>query len=401
MFSELQDALNLIWRTKPKKSDALWDALKTRFLSFILVIGTGVLLLASFLVNTFLAALGKFAIRAVPEPQVMLTFVNVAVSLPVTTLLFALMFKVLPDGYIAWRDVWLGAVGSGTLFIIGEWAIGLYIGSTAMASMYGAAASLMVILVWVYYSALIFFLGAEFTCVYANKYGSRVSHLKDSPYARRESNLKHMRCEVKTAHPTKRYARASINPTSLSCTPVMVRASLFNQRIVDSPYQNCGMLVVRGASRMTNQAIPATSLSGPPVSRWFGFFPEFQQDSLGFLLRCHSYGDVVKLPMGRMAEFLFRHPDLAMYFLNHPDDVKHVLVTNQHNYAKTQSPSRRIPCVWERRLAYGGRDPSPPTAAVSPLLPWKPCGLIRRSDYRKSSRPRHELARRRHCRHRT
>ena len=87
---------------------------------------------------------------------------------------------------------------------------------------------------------------------------------------------------------------------------------------------------------MTNQAIPVTSLSGPPVSRWLGFFPEFRDDSLGFLLRCHAYGDVVKLPMGRMAEFLFRHPDLAMYFLNHPDDVKHVLVTNQHNYTKTR-----------------------------------------------------------------
>lgn len=89
---------------------------------------------------------------------------------------------------------------------------------------------------------------------------------------------------------------------------------------------------------MTDQAIPATSLSGPPVSRWFGFFPEFQHDSLGFLLRCHSYGDVVKLPMGLMAECLFRHSDLAMYFLNHPTDVKHVLVTNQQNYMKTQVP---------------------------------------------------------------
>jgi cytochrome P450 len=89
---------------------------------------------------------------------------------------------------------------------------------------------------------------------------------------------------------------------------------------------------------MTDQAIPATSLSGPPVSRWFGFFPEFQHDSLGFLLRCHSYGDVVKLPMGLMAECLFRHSDLAMYFLNHPADVKHVLVTNQQNYMKTQFP---------------------------------------------------------------
>ena len=89
---------------------------------------------------------------------------------------------------------------------------------------------------------------------------------------------------------------------------------------------------------MTNQAIPVTSLSGPPVSRWLGFFPEFRDDSLGFLLRCHAYGDVVKLPMGQMAELLFRRSDLAIYFLNHPDDVKHVLVTNQHNYAKTRVP---------------------------------------------------------------
>jgi membrane protein len=181
MFSELQDALNLIWRIKPKKRDALWSALKSRFLSFILVISTGVLLLVSLLVDTFLAALGRLVLRAVPGPQVMLAFVDVAVSLPVITVLFALMFKVLPDGYIAWGDVWLGAVANGTLFIIGEWAIGLYIGSTAIASMYGAAASLMVILVWVYYSALIFFLGAEFTCVYANEYGSRASHRRGSP----------------------------------------------------------------------------------------------------------------------------------------------------------------------------------------------------------------------------
>jgi cytochrome P450 len=89
---------------------------------------------------------------------------------------------------------------------------------------------------------------------------------------------------------------------------------------------------------MANQAIPATSLSGPPVSRWLGFFPEFRQDSLGFLLRCHSYGDVVKLPMGRMAELLFRQQDFAMYLLNNPADVKHVLVTNQHNYTKTPVP---------------------------------------------------------------
>ena len=113
MFSELQDALNLIWEIPSKGSVALWSAIKGRFLSFILVIGTGFLLLVSLLISASLAALGKFVLRALPGPQVILTFVDVAVSLPVITLLFALMFKVLPDGYIAWRDVWLGALASG------------------------------------------------------------------------------------------------------------------------------------------------------------------------------------------------------------------------------------------------------------------------------------------------
>jgi cytochrome P450 len=93
-----------------------------------------------------------------------------------------------------------------------------------------------------------------------------------------------------------------------------------------------------GAQRMTNQVIPTTALSGPPVSRWFGFFPEFRQDSLGFLLRCHAYGDVVKIPMGRMAGIFLREPDPAMYLLNNPDDVKHVLVANQDNYTKAPVP---------------------------------------------------------------
>jgi membrane protein len=181
MFSELQDALNLIWRITPKKNDALGGAIKSRFLPFILVIGTGFLLLVSLILSAFLAALSKFVLQVVPGPQVLLIFVDVAVSLPVITFLFALMFKVLPDGYIAWMDVWLGAVASGTLFMIGKWVIGLYLGSTAMVSMYGAASSLMIILAWVYYSALIFFLGAEFTCVYAHEYGSRIAPFRVTP----------------------------------------------------------------------------------------------------------------------------------------------------------------------------------------------------------------------------
>ncbi|MGZ8406216.1 MAG: YihY/virulence factor BrkB family protein [Nitrospira sp.] len=181
MFSELQDALNLMWRVTPKKNAALWGAIKSRFLPFLLVIGTGFLLLGSLILSAVLAALSKFILQALPGPQVILLFVDVAVFLPVITLLFALMFKVLPDGYIAWMDVWLGAVASGTLFMIGKWVIGLYLGSTAMASMYGAASSLMIILAWVYYSALIFFWGAELTCVYAHEYGSRRNSLRLTP----------------------------------------------------------------------------------------------------------------------------------------------------------------------------------------------------------------------------
>ncbi len=181
MFSELQEAFNLIWRMTPKKNAALWGAIKSRILPFMLVLGTVLLLLISLILSTFLTALSKFILQTVPGPQMILIFVDVAVSLPVITLLFALMFKVLPDGYIAWTDVWLGAVASGTLFLIGKWVIGLYLGSTAMASMYGAASSLMIILAWVYYSALIFFWGAELTCVYAHEYGSRITPLRIIP----------------------------------------------------------------------------------------------------------------------------------------------------------------------------------------------------------------------------
>jgi membrane protein len=176
MFSELQDALNFIWRIPGTGSSVLWEALRKRLLSFILVIGTGFLLLVSLIMNAILSAVGKFIHRAVPWPQLIMTAVDLAGSPIVITLLFALMFKLLPEGHIAWRDVWIGAISTAALFMIGRWAIGIYLGGAAMASMYGAASSLMAILVWVYYSALIFFLGAEFTYVYAHEYGSRRVH---------------------------------------------------------------------------------------------------------------------------------------------------------------------------------------------------------------------------------
>ena len=177
VFSEIQDGMSLIWQIPARETPALWEALKNRFFSFILIVVTGFLLVVSLVMSAVLASVGRFVHRAVPVPFVIMTLVDVAFSLIVLTVLFAVMFKVLPNVYVAWGDVWLGAALTGMLFTLGKWAIGLYLGTSSMISIYGAASSLMVILVWVYYSAMIFFFGAEFTVVYANEYGSR-SHLK-------------------------------------------------------------------------------------------------------------------------------------------------------------------------------------------------------------------------------
>ena len=183
MFSELQDALNFIWRIPGKHSAVVWRALKNRLFSFILVIGTGFLLLVSLIMNAILAAVGKFVHRTLPGPAVIAPLIDEVASPIVITVFFAAMFKMLPEGPISWKDVWIGAMATAVLFLVGKWAIGLYLGGAAMASMYGAASSLMAVLVWVYYSALIFFLGAEFTYVYAHEYGTRVAHIENGAIA--------------------------------------------------------------------------------------------------------------------------------------------------------------------------------------------------------------------------
>lgn len=174
MFSELQDALNFIWRIPGhRRSSALWGLLRTRLFSFLLVIGTGFLLFTALILNIAMVAAAKFIHREMPEPQAIMTVLNFMGSPVVMAVLFTLIFKVLPEGHIGWQDVWIGAIGTAVLFTLGKWAIALYLGGPALTSMYGAASSLMAVLVWVYYSALIFFLGAEFTYVYAHQFGSR------------------------------------------------------------------------------------------------------------------------------------------------------------------------------------------------------------------------------------
>lgn len=174
VFGQLQDALNTIWEVKPKPNQGIWGFVRTRFLSFAMVMGIAFLLLVSLLLSSALAFMGSFLDRVPEQLHFLAQALNFVFSTAVITLLFALMFKLLPDVKMAWRDVWLGAFVTAVLFSVGKILIGLYLGHSAMASSYGVAGSFVVLLAWVYYSAQILFFGAELTQVYANRYGSRI-----------------------------------------------------------------------------------------------------------------------------------------------------------------------------------------------------------------------------------
>jgi membrane protein len=169
VFGELQDALNTIWGVAPKPGRGVIDVVQQRFWSFAMVVGIGFLLLVSLAVSTWLAALGAFFGEVLPIPVHLMEGANVVFSWAVITLLFAMIFKFLPDVKLAWSNVWVGASVTALLFSIGKSLIGLYLGRSAAASTYGAAGSLIVILIWIYYSAQILFFGAEFTKVYSRR----------------------------------------------------------------------------------------------------------------------------------------------------------------------------------------------------------------------------------------
>jgi membrane protein len=174
VFGQLQQSLNTIWEVQPKPGRGLIGMIRDRFFSAAMVFGVAFLLLVSLLLSAALTSLAT-VLKALPDSLYWLTeTIHFAISFGVITLLFAMMYKYLPDVKIAWRDVWLGAVITAALFTLGKFAIGLYLGHSSMASSYGVAGSFVVLLVWVYYSSQILFLGAEFTQVYANRYGSRI-----------------------------------------------------------------------------------------------------------------------------------------------------------------------------------------------------------------------------------
>jgi membrane protein len=174
VFSELQHSLDIIWEVKDRKRDAgWWQILRTRLLSFGMVLGVGFLLLVSLIASAALAAFGGWLEAQVTSLPIVLPLLDVTLSFAMTVVLFAMIYKYVPNEDIAWRDVWVGAVVTAFLFSIGKSLIGLYLGRSSFSSAYGAAGSLIVLLLWIYYSAQIFLLGAEFTRVFAYSQGSR------------------------------------------------------------------------------------------------------------------------------------------------------------------------------------------------------------------------------------
>jgi len=177
-FLELQTALNAIWRVKPRPGVSVKAFLLQRLISFGLVVAVGFLLLVSLLVSAALAALSRYLGTIFPALTAFWEASNVLVSLFVITLMFALVYKVLPDVRLRWRDVWVGALVTAGFFSIGKQVIGLYLGTSTVASTYGAAASVVVLLIWVYYSAQVVLLGAEFTRFYVEKFRGAPAPMK-------------------------------------------------------------------------------------------------------------------------------------------------------------------------------------------------------------------------------
>ncbi len=174
VFAELQSALDRIWRVPAKQNESgVWNLLRSRLLSFGLILGLAFMLAVSLVMSAALAALGKWWGGWFAGWDMLLTALNFTVSFGIFVMLFAMINKIMPRAVIPWRDVWTGATVTALLFTVGKELIGMYLGTSALASGFGAAGSLVVLVAWIYYSAQIFLFGAEYTWIYANRHGSR------------------------------------------------------------------------------------------------------------------------------------------------------------------------------------------------------------------------------------
>lgn len=183
VFGELRDSLNTVWGVKSSSGAGILGMITYRFVSFAMVLGIGFLLLVSLILSAAISAAGEFFGSYLPLSEAVLQLGNVAFSFAAVTVLFALLYKLVPDVQIEWKDVAIGAAATSFLFSIGKLLIGLYLGKAGVGSAYGAAGSLVVFTVWVYYSAQVFFLGAQFTHVFAERYGSRARARHDGAVA--------------------------------------------------------------------------------------------------------------------------------------------------------------------------------------------------------------------------
>jgi membrane protein len=175
MFAEMQDSINMIWNLKAKPNSGWWPFIKNRLLSFGVIGSLGFLLLVSLSISGLIEALSNRLRNHFPDLAVTLFYIiNLAINFGVIATLFAVIFRVLPDARIKWKDVMAGAIATGVLFMIGKFAISFYISKSNVGSTYGTAGSLVVLLVWIYYSSIILYFGAEFTKAYAMKYGSEI-----------------------------------------------------------------------------------------------------------------------------------------------------------------------------------------------------------------------------------
>lgn len=189
VFGQLQESLNTIWEVEPRSDRGILGILRDRFLSFTMVLGIGFLLTVSLVISAGLAALNEYMSGLLDNTLYLGELINFVVSFGVITLLFAMIYKILPDVEIAWSDVWVGAVATALLFTIGKFLLGLYLGHSTVASSYGTAGALVVILLWIYYSAQILFLGAEFTQVYARRFGSHIRPAEDARLISEETRV--------------------------------------------------------------------------------------------------------------------------------------------------------------------------------------------------------------------
>jgi len=183
VFSELHTAMNKIWKVRRRQSGFIVGVLKDKFVAFTMVLGIAFLLLTSMIISAVLSALTAYFSYLLPGADFLWHIADLVVSFGVVTLLFALLFRYVPDEHVTWKDVWIGASATAILFDLGKFLIGFYIGETSIGSMFGAAGSVVVILAWVYYSSQLVFLGAELTPVYANRHGSKSIAAEERPAA--------------------------------------------------------------------------------------------------------------------------------------------------------------------------------------------------------------------------